>query len=475
MCRIQYNYQLVLIVLATLAFVSCSKDEGDPPPTEITVTTADFSITMDENPTKGQIIGSVEGSTNQGQVAFILTEQNPSGAFSIDKSSGELKVADETLFDFETNPVITGTVKVVNGAVIKNATVTITLNDLEELNVFEGNIRLKSQQEVNDFGRQQYTHITGNLIIGEFQNYSSDIEDLKPLRNLTTIDGNLHIINNGELRSTLGLENLSSIGGGLAFVVNSVLEKVEGMQNITTIPGYLEFHDNLELSDLDGINQITSVGEKVSFFDMPKLKNLDWMSNISSIGDFLSVGYTGITNVDGLSKLRSLGTQLSFQELPYLTNLDGLANLTATIERLDIANNKSLLSIKGIRNIKPTNLVYIASNKELKSLDGLQGIETVTYLLIGINDAIENLEGLNNLKSVNGKFTIASNRSLKNLNGLDALNNVDSDLDVVDNYFLKDFCDIRDFLTNGTLGSFNAVYNAFNPTKQDIIDGNCKI
>ena len=82
---------------------------------------------MDENQENGQIIRTVSGSTNEGNVTFSITEQTPSDAFSIDATSGELKVADAMLFNFETNPVITGNVKVANGAVSQNASVTITL------------------------------------------------------------------------------------------------------------------------------------------------------------------------------------------------------------------------------------------------------------------------------------------------------------------------------------------------------------
>src|SRR5690606_10832241 len=124
----------VLLIFAAILLNSCSKDSDDPTPqdTPITVPTADCSKTMDDNPTTGQVIGTIVGSTNEGSVTFSIIEQTPSGAFSIDSASGELKVADETLFDFETNPTITGTVKVANGTVSKNALVTITLNRSEE-------------------------------------------------------------------------------------------------------------------------------------------------------------------------------------------------------------------------------------------------------------------------------------------------------------------------------------------------------
>ncbi|GHC54747.1 hypothetical protein GCM10008083_18830 [Ulvibacter litoralis] len=89
-----------LLVCASLAIISCSKDSEDT--SEVTVTTSNFSVTINENPSEGQLIGTVAGITNQGTVTFSITEQTPSGAFSIDVASGELKVANANLFDFET-------------------------------------------------------------------------------------------------------------------------------------------------------------------------------------------------------------------------------------------------------------------------------------------------------------------------------------------------------------------------------------
>ncbi|MDN3725543.1 cadherin repeat domain-containing protein, partial [Aequorivita sp. SDUM287046] len=98
----------MVIAIVVLSFLSCSKDSNDDSnPFETTVTTSDFSISMDENPSDGFIIGTVSGTTNQGSVTFSIIEQSPANAFTIDAASGELKVLNKVLFDFETNPTIT--------------------------------------------------------------------------------------------------------------------------------------------------------------------------------------------------------------------------------------------------------------------------------------------------------------------------------------------------------------------------------
>ncbi|HAS44651.1 MAG TPA: hypothetical protein DCS93_29495 [Microscillaceae bacterium] len=97
-----------------------------------TITTEDFSATIDENPSQNQVLGTVKGSASQGSVSFEITSQNPANALAINASSGELTVATPSLFDFETRQKIEATVKVSANGQEKNAQVTINLTDVNE-------------------------------------------------------------------------------------------------------------------------------------------------------------------------------------------------------------------------------------------------------------------------------------------------------------------------------------------------------
>jgi len=121
------------IVLLT-AFSCNSDDEGNSIINAIQL--QDLTVTIDENPTNGQVVGMV--TTTQtvggGTLVFSITSQTPTGALSIDASTGELSVVDAMLFDFETNPVITATVSV-DGAVNTGA-ITINLTNINEIGDF---------------------------------------------------------------------------------------------------------------------------------------------------------------------------------------------------------------------------------------------------------------------------------------------------------------------------------------------------
>ena len=102
------------------------------PTVEITINLSNFTASIDENPAAGTSIGTVSGGTNEGSISYSLSEQNPNGALAIDPASGEITVADANAFDFETNQRITATVTASNGGVSEDASVTITINDVDE-------------------------------------------------------------------------------------------------------------------------------------------------------------------------------------------------------------------------------------------------------------------------------------------------------------------------------------------------------
>jgi len=112
----------IAFMATTLLFISCNNDD------DVVITVEDLVVDINENPTNGQVIGTVQ--TN-GNGTFSITTQTPTGALNIDANTGELTVADATLFDYETNQTITATVEVVGAT--NTGAVTININDINEL------------------------------------------------------------------------------------------------------------------------------------------------------------------------------------------------------------------------------------------------------------------------------------------------------------------------------------------------------
>ena len=292
--------------------------------TIIIVTTSDFSTSIDENPTNGDVIGAVEGTTNQGTVTFSIMEQTPSGAFAIDSTTGEITVADETIFDFETNSEITGIVKVANGTVFENSNIIINLNDIEEANIYDGDVFFMTQQEVEDFGANNYTEVTGSVIIGSPNIENNSIVDLTPLNTLTTIGANLFIRK------------------------NNLLENLEGFNNLTSIGISLHVFSNDLLINFNGLNNLSSIGEGIYVEYNPSLLNIDSLSNITSIYSIEIDQNSLIENINGLNNITSNVLSIVVLFNPELINVDGLSNIVSVTEILWIHHNEILTDLCGI-------------------------------------------------------------------------------------------------------------------------------
>lgn len=124
----------LLILSILLTTYSCDNDD-DISPTNV-ISLQDLTATIDENPANGQVVGNVLATQTVGgaTLAYTINSQTPTGALTINSSTGELAVADATLFDYETNPSITAIVSV-NGAT-NNSTITVSLNNINEIGDF---------------------------------------------------------------------------------------------------------------------------------------------------------------------------------------------------------------------------------------------------------------------------------------------------------------------------------------------------
>ena len=130
MKNFKINLAPVLFLSLLLCFTACEDDTEDVMTT--IVEAEDFTITIDEDVNVGQYLGQIQGSTNNGTVTYEISSESPEGAFNLDAETGDLRVLDALLFDYEENQTITAVVKVANGGVSANSNVTVHLNDVVE-------------------------------------------------------------------------------------------------------------------------------------------------------------------------------------------------------------------------------------------------------------------------------------------------------------------------------------------------------
>lgn len=124
-----FKFTRTLFLASLLLIASCSNDDDA---TAVVINLQDVEVTINENPTNGDVIGTVQ-SNSSSSLNFSITTQTPAGALAINTNTGELTVADATLFDYETNPSITAIVAATGAE--NTANVTITVNNVNELSL----------------------------------------------------------------------------------------------------------------------------------------------------------------------------------------------------------------------------------------------------------------------------------------------------------------------------------------------------
>jgi len=169
-----------ILSITTLSIIllisSCSKDDSpviedpmtDPTTTtNPTITSSDFSTTINENPEANTVIGNIVATTTHGTLNYSITTQSPSGAIAINPISGEITVADATAFDFETNPTITATVNIAVNSTSKTSDVSITLNDIDDLeyllSISKASYTAASDGDWIEITETEYNNLTSEL------------------------------------------------------------------------------------------------------------------------------------------------------------------------------------------------------------------------------------------------------------------------------------------------------------------------
>ncbi|MBL3655188.1 cadherin repeat domain-containing protein [Fulvivirga sediminis] len=118
----------VLLVIY-IALFSCKDDDE----VVTTITASDYTTSIDENSDTGTSIGTVPASTNTGEIIFSIDSQTPAGAMQINAVTGELTIAEASIFNYELNQDIKAIVRISVGEIFELSNVTINLNDKDDI------------------------------------------------------------------------------------------------------------------------------------------------------------------------------------------------------------------------------------------------------------------------------------------------------------------------------------------------------
>ncbi|EDP95905.1 hypothetical protein U8527_12305 [Kordia algicida OT-1] len=221
--------------------------------------------------------------------------------------------------------------------------------------VYNGNLTLKTQAEVDAYGAQGYNVINGYLNIGDrLTDFStpepSDITDLSPLRSIIQVTKQVEIQSNPMLTSLAGLENLQAVSG-LIVNDNENLTSLNGLEGLRTITG-----------NSIGIGQVIINGGVISLFKNPSLASIEALGNINP----QSIRQISINNSS-------------------LTSLAGLENIVH-ISNLNVINNDALTSLNALEGLTTLDTsVFIRGNDNLTNYCILQSALQNNTTLLGFN------------------------------------------------------------------------------------------
>lgn len=422
-------------------------------------------------------------------------------------------------------------------------------NEQEEMNtenVFEGDVILINQAEVDAFVLNNYTEVNGSLQIGEnIFNEPNNIDNISGFVTLTKVTGDFKFLNN-RVANLNGFNNLQSINGSVEIAYNNELIEINALSNLTLVGGDF-FISSQELINFDGLSGLTEIPGNFRLgyiLGLPKLTNIQGLSNLvivgnleisgtqlvnlsglenitQTIGSVLITENDALINVEGLNNLTDIGVDLYIRNNPMLKQINSFSNVEKIGRTLTIDSNPGLENINGLASINFVGVGVIIENNEsllewgeafqfaenlgsmdildnaLTTLGGFQNVTNVNFITIIGNENLTTISGFNNLMTIDSQITIKENYSLESITAFSAINSIAKNLIIFDsqiqnldfiaslqnigeliwindNTALSDFCGLNTLIIdNGYSGSYDIRRNAYNPTQQDILDGNC--
>jgi len=394
---------------------------------------------------------------------------------------------EQDLIDFQT----AGYTKVIGNIIVQyNIRTLQKLDNL--LTEIDGNLTINCQSLTSLDGLYNLKKITGNFITweacitsyegidklteigGDFEvRLPYSLESFEGLESLETIGGNFKVIDKlalSSLSSFKGLSSLKSIGGD--FEVNaksSSLASFEGLENLETIGGNFKV---IAESSFKGLNGLKSIGGDFEVNANSSLESFEGLESLETIGGNFKIidnesSLNALSSFKGLSSLKSIGGDFEVS-----TDHSSSPHPSHSLNALESFEGlESLETIGGNFRVIAESFSYSYSFNVLSSFKGLSSLKSIGGDFEVKARVLESFEGLENLTNIGDKLTI---KGCSSLNNIDALKNIESlnDISITTCSKLYDFCVLKNVVQNMS-GTFYVNDNGYNPTKYQLLNGEC--
>ena len=317
----------------------------------------------------------------------------------------------------------------------------------------DGDVELKTTEEVASFAATKTTVVKGNLIIGSDAEEAEKITDISALASLKEVTGNIVIRNSYNGADLTGLENIVSAGGlqvGSADVASKATElHMISMKALETLSGDISVYNDQVTYVL--FEKLATIGGSV-MFNAPSLQSFEFPV-LTTVGQDL--------NIQGLNEENKAAGTIATLELPELTSVVGVLSV----------NNLAKLTSMNFLKLKETGGLNFHTVPVMLETINLPEIETVNGSIImeanmeapptgsfvpQRNDVLLAFGGMDKLTTVKGQIKIKNFTALKQLPDWSKITTLGSiTLD-----YLED--------VNGTLMLPNARFETFGETAPQI-------
>ena len=317
----------------------------------------------------------------------------------------------------------------------------------------DGDVELKTTEEVASFAETKTTVVKGNLIIGSDAEEAEKITDISALASLKEVTGNIVIRNSYNGADLTGLDNIVSAGGlqvGSTDVASKATElHMISMKALETLSGDISVYNDQVTYVL--FEKLATIEGSV-MFNAPSLQSFGFPV-LTTVGQDL--------NIQGLNEENKAAGTIATLELPELTSVGGVLAV----------NNLAKLTSMNFLKLKETGGLNFHTVPVMLETINLPEIETVNGSIImeanmeapptgsfvpQRNDVLLAFGGMDKLTTVKGQIKIKNFTALKQLPDWSKITTLGSiTLD-----YLED--------VNGTLMLPNARFETFGETAPQI-------
>lgn len=255
-----------------------------------------------------------------------------------------------------------------------NAVGCNTIEEIEEAccTCLPNGIVFTSNSQVNNFENNYpgCTKITGSVTI----NGGNAIYSLSGLSMITSIGGDLELIQNFNINSLFGLNSLESIGGGLNFDNNIGLDTINNLESLGYLGGDLTIQYNQFLVSMAGLEGLTEVNGNI-YINSSTFDNLQGLHNITHVMGDMTLRNINVTSLSDLQILDTVYGNMVIEYCDELNILEGVNNIKHLEGNLKISHNENLQNLNGIESLESINgEIIVEYNDALLSLSGIDNI-----------------------------------------------------------------------------------------------------